>query len=349
MGTTVTHTLSTRMLSLVLVLSTVAGPVVTLAENCDILRVPSSETWNGGSKGYFRIPITEDIQEWDLQITFDKPIDLLEQWTTNQSPAGPSSNYSFTGKDWNSAFLSGDALSFDFLYRFPVDTVAPSITSITFNGQELSLELCPTTTTSTTTTVTTTTTTAPTTPKPATCGDGERRRSCTKNKGYCIISSEKKSCRASGNLVRKRGCDGTDCYCCMPPKPTTTAAPTTTTTQGIVSALSGCDALTVPDAAAHHWSGGAKGNIDIDIAEDVQDWEIQLTFDKPVQALEQWFAEQSPNSTESSTTYTLTNLSWNGAQSAGSTLAFELLYRWAGDDEEAPKVTSLTFNGDEQC
>merc|ERR1712055_542542 len=338
------YTLSSRMLSLVLVLATVAGPLVTLAENCDILRVPPSETWNGGSKGYFRIPITEDIQDWDLQVTFDKPIDLLEQWTTNQSPAGPSSSYSFTGKDWNSVFSAGDALSFDFLYRFPVDTVAPSINSIMFNGQELSLERCPTTTTSTTTTsttttVTTTTTAAPTTfttttPKPATCGEGERRRSCTKNKGYCIKNSEKKSCKSNGNLVRKRACEGTDCYCCMPPKPTTTPAPTTTTTVGIVSALSGCDALTVPDAAAHHWSGGAKGNLNIDITQDTQDWEIQLTFDKPVQALEQWFAEQSPNSTESSSTYTLTNLSWNGAQSAGSTLAFELLYRREADEEE---------------
>ena len=70
------------------------------------------------------------------------------------------------------------------------------------------------------------------------------------------------------------------------PEPTTTAAPTTTTTVGIVSALSGCDALTVPDAAAHHWSGGAKGNVNIDITQDTLDWEIQLTFDKPVDSLE---------------------------------------------------------------
>merc|ERR1712055_729343 len=163
---TVTNT-SSRMWSLLLVLATTVAPFVTLAADCDILRLPPSETWNGGSKGYFRIPITENIEEWDLQVTFDKPIDLLEQWTTNQSPAGPSSSYSFTGKDWNSVFSAGDALSFDFLYRFPVDTVAPSITSITFNGQELSLERCPTTTTSTTTTTAAPTTFTTTTSKPA--------------------------------------------------------------------------------------------------------------------------------------------------------------------------------------
>merc|ERR1711872_726115 len=327
---TVTNT-SSRMWSLLLVLATTVAPFVTLAADCDILRLPPSETWNGGSKGYFRIPITEDIEDWDLQVTFDRPVDGLEQWTTNQLPEGSSSNYSFTGKDWNSVFSAGDILSFDFLYRWPVDADAPHITSITFNGEELSLEPCPTTT-----------------PEPATCGEGERRNFCKNNNGVCIRSSEKRSCKQMGHLVRKRACEGTDCYCCMPPKPTTTAAPTTTTTQGIVSALSGCDVLTVPDADAYHWPGGAKGNLNIPITSDVQDWEIQLTFDTPVESLEQWFAEQSPNSTESSNTYTLTSKSWNGVQSAGSTLSFELLYRWAAD-EDAPKVTSLTFNDDEQC
>merc|ERR1711872_1059565 len=135
MGTVIST--SSRMWTLVLFLASVA-PFGTLAADCDILRLPSSEAWNGGSKGYFRIPITEDIEDWELKVTFDRPVDALEQWTTHQLPEGSSSNYSFTGKDWNSVFSAGDILSFDFLYRWPVDVDAPHITSITFNGEELS-------------------------------------------------------------------------------------------------------------------------------------------------------------------------------------------------------------------
>ena len=66
----------TSMWSSVLLLATV-GPLATaFASNCDILRLPSAETWNGGGKGYLNIPIHEDIQDWDLQINFDRPVDL---------------------------------------------------------------------------------------------------------------------------------------------------------------------------------------------------------------------------------------------------------------------------------
>jgi len=170
------------------------------------LRLPSRESWNGGAKGYLNIPIDEDIQDWDLQITFDRPVDTLEQWSAYQSTENSSASYSLTGKNWNSIICAGNNLAFDFLYRWPVDEEAPVITSIIFNGVELSLESCPETTIAPTTIITT--------PKPATCGASERRKSCKKKNGFC--TSDKKSCKSTGGKVVKRACTGNACYCCIP-------------------------------------------------------------------------------------------------------------------------------------
>ncbi|CAL4100749.1 unnamed protein product, partial [Meganyctiphanes norvegica] len=213
-----------KMWSPVLLLATVA-PLGAIAANCGILSFPPGESWDGGRKGYINIPITEDIQYWDLQLTFDRPVEALEQWNVNQSPSGSSASYSFSGKDWNSVFSAGDLLSLDFLYRWPVDTVSPYITSITFNGQELSLESCSETTTAVPTTL------KATTPKPATCGATARKRSCKRNNGFC--TTDIKSCKATGGKVWKKACKGTTCYCCIPPPPTTTMPPTTTTTKEV--------------------------------------------------------------------------------------------------------------------
>merc|ERR1711962_768899 len=95
-------------------------------------------SWYGGWNGKFNIPIMTNVQDWTIEIVFDKTVDKFEQWSVNSSPSGNSDKYTLTGIDgYNNDLNAGSTLSFDFLYRYQGHEDLPKITAIKLNGKNV--------------------------------------------------------------------------------------------------------------------------------------------------------------------------------------------------------------------
>merc|ERR1711962_39438 len=93
------------------------------------------------------------------------------------------------------------------------------------------------------------------------------------------------------------------------------------------------------------WNGGWQGKFNIPITDNANGWKLKVNFDYPISEFEQW----SVNTLNSgATSVTLGGIQyWNDNLVAGSTLSFDFLYRFSGNN--VPKITSVKLNGKNVC
>ncbi|CAL4181265.1 unnamed protein product, partial [Meganyctiphanes norvegica] len=93
------------------------------------------------------------------------------------------------------------------------------------------------------------------------------------------------------------------------------------------------------------WNGGWQGKFDVPVTNNVNGWTLKVNFDSPISEFEQW----SVNTVSSgSRSVTLGGIQyWNDNLVAGSTLSFDFLYRFSGN--QIPKINSVEFNGQNVC
>ena len=85
--------------------------------------------WGAGSTGQFEIIVPEDIETWEMTVTFDQPIDSFEAYEGSEEKC-EDMTCTFTNENWNGNKKDGEML----FLNFQSDGDNPSIISFAFNG-----------------------------------------------------------------------------------------------------------------------------------------------------------------------------------------------------------------------
>merc|ERR1711872_492072 len=105
-------------------------------EDCGVIE---SHSWNTGATGKVRIPVPEDIEEWEVTLTFSGVIDSLDAHQ-GLDEACDGEVCTFTNESWNGVLTAGNMLELTYQATFEETEDHPELVSIAFNGQEACAE-----------------------------------------------------------------------------------------------------------------------------------------------------------------------------------------------------------------
>jgi len=241
--------------------------------------------WESAATGRFQITVPDDIEEWEVTVTFDQPMDSIEAYEGSDETCD-GDTCTFTNENWNGDVTAGTVLSLGF--QAPGDF--PEILSFTFNGAACE---APPTTTEAAETTTEAVTGAPT--------EGSTGGSTEASTGGS----------------------------------TTEAAESTTAAEG------DCPESEVTQV----WGSGMKGKLEFEVPEDLNEWEVSIDFDGPINSCDCF---QGRDEIVDGTTCTFTSEQWNAVQTSGNTLTLE--YQVQFDETTTPlNAVGFSFNSVPVC
>jgi len=122
-----------------------------------------------------------------------------------------------------------------------------------------------------------------------------------------------------------------------------TEAPTIAPTEETTTKEGDCPEAEITDS----WNSGMKGKLVIIVPEDVEEWEVSLTFDSSINSMD---AYQGQDESCEKMTCTFSSQQWIAIQKAGNILTLEYQVQFDERDyDEYPSLTSFSFNNVPIC
>ena len=302
--------------------------------------------WNQGSTGKLEIEVPKDINDWEVSLTFDKPINGIDAY---QGIAESCDGVvcTFTNEQWNGLQKTGNLLTLTYQVQYNdagwnVDDY-PKLMSYTFNGALCGEDESPSTesptvapTESSTEISTNAPTDSPTENPTVQPTDAPTENPTVQPTDATTETSSEGSTEIPTEQPTEAPTEGTTVI--------PTAAPTMPTTDG--PDTSDCVGSHTLESA---WNQGSNGRFDITIPEETSEWVITVAFDKQVNSID---AHQGKGENCAGMVCTFSNENWNGVQPAGNllTLTYQIHYDDAGQDaSNFPKVIAFAFNDFSGC
>ncbi|CAL4240612.1 unnamed protein product, partial [Meganyctiphanes norvegica] len=93
--------------------TTTTTPATTTAlEGCQIQKW---NEWGSGYQGRIRIPLSEDLTQWEVELELDALVDDMQVFNA-QTSAKSGSSFTLNNHSWNALQTQGNVLNIDFLY-----------------------------------------------------------------------------------------------------------------------------------------------------------------------------------------------------------------------------------------
>jgi len=92
-----------------------------------------TQVWGSGMKGKLEIMVPGDVDEWEVSIMFDGPINSCDAFQGRDEVA-EGTVCTFSSEQWNAVKTGGDILSLEYQIQFDETTTPPNVAGFSFNG-----------------------------------------------------------------------------------------------------------------------------------------------------------------------------------------------------------------------
>ena len=94
-----------------------------------------SHSWNKGTTGKFRIPVSQNVENWRVILEFSRPVNNLDAYQ-GVDEVCDGEICTFTNEIWNGVLKTGNILEITYLATYDDTTEHPELKSIDFNGHK---------------------------------------------------------------------------------------------------------------------------------------------------------------------------------------------------------------------
>merc|ERR1712198_609939 len=114
--------------------STTGAAESTTAAEGDCPESEVTEAWGSGMKGKLAFEVPADLDEWEVSIIFDGPINSCDAFQ-GKDEFVEETTCTFTSEQWNAVQASGNTLTLEYQVQFDETTTPPNVVGFSFNGE----------------------------------------------------------------------------------------------------------------------------------------------------------------------------------------------------------------------